>query len=62
MANALSTDQILEAVAAMSVMDVVELIEKMEEKFGVEAASAVAMAPAAAAAFTNWRAIALSPW
>lgn len=50
MANALSTDQILEAVAAMSVMDVVELIEKMEEKFGVEAASAVAMAPAAAAA------------
>lgn len=46
---ALSKDDILEAIAAMSVMDVVELISAMEEKFGVTAAAAVAAAPAAAA-------------
>lgn len=39
-------DQILDAVANMSVMEVVELIEAMEEKFGVTAAVAAA-APAA---------------
>ncbi len=33
-------DQILDAIAEMSVMDVVELIEAMEEKFGVSAAAA----------------------
>ncbi|EKE67376.1 MULTISPECIES: 50S ribosomal protein L7/L12 [Gallaecimonas] len=43
-------DQILEAVAAMSVMEVVELVEAMEEKFGVSAAAAVAVAGDAAAA------------
>ena len=37
-----SKDDILNAVAEMSVMDVVELIEAMEEKFGVSAATAVA--------------------
>lgn len=44
-------DQILDAIAAMSVMDVVELVTAMEEKFGVSAAAAVAVAagPAAAA-------------
>lgn len=47
---ALSKDDILNAIAAMSVMDVVELIAAMEEKFGVSAAAAVAAAPAAAAA------------
>jgi large subunit ribosomal protein L7/L12 len=46
---ALSKDDILSAIAEMSVMDVVELIEAMEEKFGVSAAAAVAAAPAAAA-------------
>jgi large subunit ribosomal protein L7/L12 len=46
---ALSKDDILNAVADMSVMDVVELVSAMEEKFGVSAASAVAAAPAAAA-------------
>ena len=46
---ALSKDDILEAIAAMSVMDVVELISAMEEKFGVTAAAAVAAAPAATA-------------
>jgi len=45
---ALSKDDILNAVADMSVMDVVELVSAMEEKFGVSAASAVAAAPAAA--------------
>lgn len=46
---ALSKDDILNAIAEMSVMQVVELIEAMEEKFGVTAAAAVAAAPAAAA-------------
>ena len=46
---ALSKDDILNAIAEMSVMDIVELIEAMEEKFGVTAAAAVAAAPVAAA-------------
>ena len=45
----ITKDQIIEAVASMSVMDVVELITAMEEKFGVSAAAAVAAGPAAAA-------------
>ena len=45
---AVSKEDILSAVAEMSVMDLVELIEAMEEKFGVTAAAAVAAAPAAA--------------
>ncbi|CAA0112167.1 50S ribosomal protein L7/L12 [Zhongshania aliphaticivorans] len=45
---ALSQEDILNAIAEMSVMDVVGLIEAMEEKFGVTAAAAVAAAPAAA--------------
>ena len=45
----MSKDDILNAIADMSVMEVVELIEAMEEKFGVSAAAAVAAAPAAAA-------------
>ena len=46
----LSKDDILNAIAEMSVMDVVELVEAMEEKFGVSAAAAVAVAPAAGGA------------
>ncbi|RUM85454.1 MAG: 50S ribosomal protein L7/L12 [Candidatus Thioglobus sp.] len=46
---ALSNDDILNAIADMSVMDVVELVSAMEEKFGVSAAAAAA-APVAAAA------------
>lgn len=46
---ALSKDDILNAIAEMSVMDVVELVKDMEDKFGVTAAAAVAAAPAAAA-------------
>jgi large subunit ribosomal protein L7/L12 len=45
---ALSNEDILNAIADMSVMDVVELVSAMEEKFGVSAA-AVAAAPVAAA-------------
>jgi large subunit ribosomal protein L7/L12 len=44
-----SKEEILDAIANMTVMDVVELISAMEEKFGVTAAAAVAAAPAAAA-------------
>ena len=46
----LSKDDILNAIAEMSVMDVVELVEAMEEKFGVSAAAAVAVAAAPAEA------------
>lgn len=45
---ALSNEDILNAIADMSVMDVVELVSAMEEKFGVSAAAAAA-APVAAA-------------
>ena len=43
-----SKDDVLNAIAEMSVMDVVELIADMEEKFGVSAAAAVAVAAPAA--------------
>ncbi|BAS67449.1 50S ribosomal protein L7/L12 [Bathymodiolus septemdierum thioautotrophic gill symbiont] len=44
----LTNEDILNAIADMSVMDVVELVSAMEEKFGVSAAAAAA-APVAAA-------------
>ena len=47
---ALSKEEILEAIAEMSVIDVVDLIEAMEEKFGVSAAAPVAAAAAPDAA------------
>ncbi len=37
----ITKDQIIDAIAELSVMEVVELIEAMEEKFGVSAAAAV---------------------
>lgn len=52
---AIAKNDILEAIASMSVMEVVDLIEAMEEKFNVSAASfampvaAAGAAPAAAA-------------
>jgi len=46
----LTKDDILEAIANMSVLEVSELVKAMEEKFGVSAAAPVAAAPAAAAA------------
>ena len=46
---ALSKDDILNAIADMSVMEVVELVQSMEEKFGVTAAAQVAVAAPGAA-------------
>ncbi|RBM87517.1 50S ribosomal protein L7/L12 [Vibrio paracholerae] len=46
----ITNEQILDAIAEMSVMQVVELISAMEEKFGVSAAAAVVAGPAATAA------------
>ena len=48
---ALTTDQILDAIANMTVLEVSELVKAMEEKFGVTAAAPVAVAamPGAAA-------------
>jgi large subunit ribosomal protein L7/L12 len=46
---AVSKDEILDAIANMTVMEVVDLISAMEEKFGVTAAAAVAAAPVGAA-------------
>lgn len=39
----ITNEQILDAIAEMSVMQVVELISAMEEKFGVSAAAAVVL-------------------
>jgi ribosomal protein L7/L12 len=48
---ALSKEEILDAIASMSVLEVSELIKMMEEKFGVSAAAAaVAVAAPAGAA------------
>ena len=47
---ALTNDQILDAIASMSVLEVSELVKAMEEKFGVTAAVAVAAGPVAGAA------------
>ena len=47
---ALTNDQILDAIASMTVLEVSELVKAMEEKFGVTAAVAVAAGPAAGAA------------
>lgn len=47
---ALTNDQILDAIASMSVLEASELVKAMEEKFGVTAAVAVAAGPAAGGA------------
>jgi large subunit ribosomal protein L7/L12 len=44
---AVSKDEILEAIASMTVLEVSELVKAMEEKFGVSAAAPVAVAAAA---------------
>ncbi|TQV65310.1 MAG: 50S ribosomal protein L7/L12 [Halothiobacillaceae bacterium] len=48
---AMNKEDILEAISNMTVLEIVDLISAMEEKFGVSAAAAVAVAagPAAAA-------------
>ncbi|MDZ4315200.1 MAG: 50S ribosomal protein L7/L12 [Azonexus sp.] len=47
---AISKDDILEAVGAMTVMDLNDLVKAFEEKFGVSAASLAVAGPGAAAA------------
>ena len=49
---ALTKDQIIDAIASMTVLEIADLVKAMEEKFGVTAAAPVAAAagPAAAAA------------
>ncbi|MDG4597326.1 MAG: 50S ribosomal protein L7/L12 [Candidatus Contendobacter sp.] len=47
---AVSKEDILDAIAGMTVMEIVDLISAMEAKFGVTAAAAVAAAPVAVAA------------
>jgi large subunit ribosomal protein L7/L12 len=46
----LGKEQILEAIAGMTVLEVSELVKAMEEKFGVSAAAPVAVAAAGGAA------------
>ncbi len=45
---ALTTDQILDAIASMTVLEASELVKAMEEKFGVTAAAPVMVAGAGA--------------
>ncbi|MDR2782263.1 MAG: 50S ribosomal protein L7/L12 [Treponema sp.] len=45
----LTADQILDAIATMTILEVSELVKKMEEKFGVSAAAPVAIAAVGAA-------------
>ena len=47
---AMKKEEILDAVAQMSVMDVVELVEAMEKKFNVSVAAVAVAAPTAGAA------------
>ena len=49
---ALTKEQVLDAIASMTVLEIADLVKAMEEKFGVTAAAPVAAAagPAAAAA------------
>jgi large subunit ribosomal protein L7/L12 len=47
---ALTTEQIIEAISSMTVLEVSELVKAMEEKFGVSAAAPVAVAVAGGAA------------
>lgn len=47
---AVAKEDILDAISEMSVMDVVELVKAMEDRFGVSAQAAVAVAGPAAAA------------
>ena len=47
---AISTEEILNTISEMKVIEVVELVKAMEEKFGVSAQAAMAVAAPAAAA------------
>ena len=61
----LGKEQILEAIAGMTVLEVSELVKAMEEKFGVTAAAPVAVAAAARGRqppAPPWRRRPSSPW
>lgn len=45
-----STEQMLDTISKMSIMEVVDLVKAIEDKFGVSAAAAVAVAPMAGGA------------
>ncbi|MGB9682897.1 MAG: 50S ribosomal protein L7/L12 [bacterium] len=45
----MTKEEIIEAISQMSVLELSDLVKALEEKFGVQAAPAVAMAPMAAA-------------
>lgn len=45
----MTKEEIIEAISQMSVLELSELVKALEEKFGVQAAPAMAMAPVAAA-------------
>ena len=45
---AVSKEEVIEAIANLSVLDLSQLIKDMEEKFGVSAAASVAVAAPAA--------------
>ena len=47
---ALTKEQIIDAIASMTVLEISELVKAMEEKFGVTAAAPVAVAAPAALA------------
>jgi large subunit ribosomal protein L7/L12 len=50
MSKTLTKDELVEAIASMSVLDLSEVIKALEEKFGVSAAMPMAMAAAPVAA------------
>ena len=43
----ITKDQVIEFISSMSVLELSEMVKELEEKFGVSAAAAVAVAPAA---------------
>ena len=47
---AVSKEDLIETLSAMSILEVTELVSELEEKWGVSAAAAVAAAAASAAA------------
>ena len=51
---AMSKEDILEAVGAMSVMELNDLVKAFEEKFGVSAAAMAVAGPAGGAAAGDW--------
>jgi len=50
MAATLKKEEIVEAISTLTVLELSELVKAVEEKFGVEAQAAVAVAPAGGAA------------